>query len=78
MSESPHRASALAELAALAENVERCRERIVALAESLHLATHDPKKSHGNIDEGLLIAIYEAERGLISAARLLQRAARTR
>ena len=31
VSESPNRASALAELAALAENVERCRERIVAL-----------------------------------------------
>ena len=77
MSESPNRASALAELAALAENVERCRERIVALAESLRLANHDPKKPENN-DDGLLMAIYEAERGLISATRLLQRAARTR
>jgi hypothetical protein len=65
VSESPNRASALAELAALAENVERCRERIVALAESQRLA-------------GLLMAIYEAERGLINAVRLLQRAARSR
>ena len=39
VSESPNRASALAELAALAENVERCRERIVALAESQRRAT---------------------------------------
>ncbi len=78
MSKSPNRASALAELAALAENVERCRERIVALAESLRLATHDPKKPENNNDDGLLMAIYEAERGLISAVRLLQRAARTR
>ncbi len=77
MSESPNRASALAELAALAENVERCRERIVSLAESLRLANFDPKKPENN-DDGLLMAIYEAERGLISATRLLQRAARTR
>ena len=77
VSESPNRASALAELAALAENVERCRERIVALAESQRLATYDPKKPEDN-DDGLLMAIYEAERGLISAVRLLQRAARSR
>ena len=76
VSESPNRASALAELAALAENVERCRERIVALAESQRLATYDPKKPEN--DDGLLMAIYEAERGLISAVRLLQRAARSR
>ena len=76
VSESPNRASALAELAALAENVERCRERIVALAESQRLATYDPKKPEN--DDGLLMAIYEAERGLINAVRLLQRAARSR
>lgn len=77
VSESLSRASALAELAALAENVERCRERIVALAESQRLATHDPKKPENN-DDGLLMAIYEAERGLVNAVRLLQRAARSR
>ena len=76
VSESPNRASALAELAALAENVERCRERIVALAESQRLATYDPKKPEN--DDGLLMAIYEAERGLINAVRLLQRATRSR
>ncbi|MFM8778497.1 MAG: hypothetical protein ACKOEF_04370 [Acidimicrobiaceae bacterium] len=76
VSQSPNRASALAELAALAENVERCRERIVALAESQRLATYDPKKPEN--DDGLLMAIYEAERGLINAVRLLQRAARSR
>jgi phage/plasmid primase-like uncharacterized protein len=76
MSESANRASALAELAALAENVERCRERIVALAETQRLATYDPKKTES--DDGLLMAIYEAERALINAVRLLRRAARTR
>jgi len=76
VSEAPNRASALAELAALAENVERCRERIVALAESQRLATYNPKKPEN--DDGLLMAIYEAERGLINAVRLLQRAARSR
>ena len=76
MTASPQRQSALAELAALAENVERCRERIVSLAESQRLATFDPKKPEE--DDGLLTAIYEAERGLVNAVRLLQRAARTR
>ena len=59
MTVSPQRQSALAELAALAENVERCRERIVSLAESQRLATFDPKKPEN--DDGLLMAIYEAE-----------------
>jgi len=76
VSSSQRRESALAELAALSENVERCRERLVALAESQRLATHDPKKPEN--DDGLLMAIYEAERGLINAVRLLQRAARSR
>ena len=76
MSRSQRRESALAELAALAENVERCRERLVALAESQRLATHDSKKPEN--DDGLLMAIYEAERGLINAVRLLQRATRSR
>ena len=35
-----------------------------------------PKKPEN--DDGLLISIYEAERGLINAVRLLQRAARSR
>ena len=76
MSESPQRQSALAELAALAENVERCRERLVALAESQRMATFNNKEPEN--DDGLLMAIYEAERGLTSAVRLLQRAIRTR
>lgn len=76
MSASPQRDSALAELAALSENVERCRERLMALAESQRMATYDPKKPE-NMD-GLLMAIYEAERGLTNAVRLLQRAARSR
>lgn len=76
MSESLRRESALAELAALAENVERCRERIVALAESQRLANIDPNKPDS--DDGLLVAIYEAERALINAVRSLQRATRAR
>ncbi len=76
MSISPQRQSVLAEIAALAENVERCRERIVSLAESQRLATYDPAKPEN--DDGLLMAIYEAERGLVNAVRLLQRAARAR
>ena len=76
MSISPQRQSALAEIAALAENVERCRERIVSLAESQRLATYDPTKPEN--DDGLLMAIYEAERGLVNAVRLLHRAARAR
>lgn len=76
MTISPERQSALSELSALAENVERCRHRIVSLAESQRLAVYDPKKPEN--DDGLLMAIYEAERGLVNAVRLLQRAARSR
>jgi hypothetical protein len=46
---------------------------LTALAERRNAATR------GSDDEGdaLLVAIYEAERGLSTAIRLLQRAART-
>jgi len=66
-------ASARAELAALVDAVETCRSRLTALAERRNAATR------GSDDEGdaLLVAIYEAERGLSTAIRLLQRAART-
>jgi len=76
VSDSSRRASTLAELAALTENVERCRERIAALAESQRLAMANPEQA--DEDDGLLMAIYEAERGLTNAVRLLQRATRGR
>jgi hypothetical protein len=55
-----------AELAAAAEAIDRYRERVGDLA-SAHLGTER---------EDLVAAIYEAERALRSAQRLLQRAAR--
>ena len=66
-------ASARAELAALVDAVESIRSRLTALAERRQAA------ARGSDDEAdsLLVAIYEAERGLSSAIRLLQRAART-
>lgn len=66
-------ASAAAELAALVDAVEACRSRLTALAERRNAAIR------GSDDESdsLLVAIYEAERGLSTAVRLLQRAART-
>ena len=66
-------ASAAAELAALVDAVETCRSRLTALAERRNAATR------GKDDEAdsLLVAIYEAERGLSTAIRLLQRATRS-
>ena len=66
-------ASARAELAALVDAVEAIRSRLTALAERRQAAVR------GSDDEAdsLLVAIYEAERGLSTAIRLLQRAART-
>ena len=66
-------ASAAAELAALVDAVEACRSRLTALAERRNAAVRT-KEDEG---DSLLIAIYEAERGLSTAIRLLQRAART-
>lgn len=66
-------ASARAELAALVDAVETCRSRLTGLAERRNAT------SRGKDDDGdsLLVAIYEAERGLSTAIRLLQRAVRT-
>lgn len=66
-------ASAAAELAALVDAVESCRSRLTSLAERRNAA------SRGKDDDAdsLLVAIYEAERGLSTAVRLLQRAVRT-
>ena len=59
-------ATVSAELAASAEAIERYRTRIAALIESLGPNTED-----------LASAMYEAERALLSAHRLLLRAEKT-
>lgn len=65
--------SAAAELAALVDAVESCRSRLTALAERRNAAV----RASDDDADSLLVAIYEAERGLSTAIRLLQRAART-
>lgn len=64
--------SAAAELAALVDAVETCRSRLTALAERRNASVRDS----GDDADSVLVAIYEAERGLTTAVRLLQRAAR--
>ncbi len=66
-------ASAAAELAALVDAVVACRARLTALAERRNAAVRMKEDEA----DSLLIAIYEAERGLSTAIRLLQRATRT-
>jgi hypothetical protein len=66
-------ASAAAELAALVDAVEACRSRLTALAEQRNRA----KRGSDDEADSLLVAIYEAERGLSTAVRLLQRAQRS-
>lgn len=58
-------ATVAAELASIAESVESYRARVAALADGL-----------GDRREDLVTAIYEAERSLLGAQRLVQRAAR--
>ncbi len=73
MTTSSDNSSAAAELAALVDAVEACRSRLTALAERRNAALR------GKDDEAdsLLVSIYEAERGLSTAIRLLQRAVRS-
>ena len=73
MPTSSDNSSAAAELAALVDAVEACRSRLTALAERRNAALR------GKDDEAdsLLVSIYEAERGLSTAIRLLQRAVRS-
>jgi hypothetical protein len=71
---SANAASTRAELAALANTLEQCRGRLSALAESRGMAVVDPDDPSSGDD--LLTAIYEAERGVNAALRLVQRAAR--
>jgi hypothetical protein len=59
-----------AELAALAATLDACRERITDLAR---------RRAASRADDGgddLLALIFEAERGVVAAQRLVERAAR--
>ena len=66
--------STRAELSALADSLERCRERIADLAQRRAMAIRDPNAA--DVGDDLLMAMYEAERGVNTALRLVQRAAR--
>lgn len=73
MPSSRDNASAAAELAALVDAVEACRARLSALAERRTAAL----RGEGEDADSLLVSLYEAERGLLTAIRLLQRAVRS-
>ena len=66
--------STRAELAALADSLERCRERIADLAQRRAMAIRDPQAA--DVGDDMLMAMYEAERGVNTALRLVQRAGR--
>ncbi|MGA0709722.1 MAG: hypothetical protein ACO3O7_03415 [Ilumatobacteraceae bacterium] len=66
--------STRAELAALADSLDRCRERIADLAQRRAMAIRDPNAA--DVGDDMLMAMYEAERGVNTALRLVQRAAR--
>ena len=66
--------STRAELSALADSLERCRERIADLAQRRAMAIRDPNAA--DVGDDMLMAMYEAERGVNTALRLVQRAAR--
>jgi len=73
MPTSSDNSSAAAELAALVDAVEGCRSRLSALAERRNAAL----RGEDDDADSLLVSIYEAERGLSTAIRLLQRAVRS-
>ncbi|MFZ9819005.1 MAG: hypothetical protein ACO321_07525 [Ilumatobacteraceae bacterium] len=66
--------STRAELAALADSLDRCRERIADLAQRRAMAIREPNAA--DVGDDMLMAMYEAERGVNTALRLVQRAAR--
>jgi len=63
-------ATVAAELSSIAESIENHRARVAALAEALTSSADTDR-------EDLVTAIYEAERSLIGAERLVRRAVRT-
>ena len=72
--DSGNSASTAAELAALADTIEGCRQRIASLASSRAMVVRNDNDPDAGDD--MLSAIYEAERGLNNAHRLVLRAAR--
>ena len=72
--ETGNAASTATELAALADTIERCRQRLASLASSRAMAVRNDNDPDAGDD--MLSAIYEAERGLNNAHRLVMRAAR--
>jgi len=74
--ESVNAESTRAELAALANTLDQCRQRLGDLGIQRSMAVHDPDQPHAG--DNLLSAIYEAERGVNNALRLVQRASRSR
>ncbi|MFZ9853419.1 MAG: hypothetical protein ACO3GG_11085 [Ilumatobacteraceae bacterium] len=66
--------STRAELAALADSLDRCRERIADLAQRRAMVIREPNAA--DVGDDMLMAMYEAERGVNTALRLVQRAAR--
>jgi len=63
-----------AELSALADTIDQCCQRISALATSRMMVVRH--ESDSAVGDDMLSAIYEAERGLKNAHRLVVRAAR--
>ena len=72
--ETGNAASTATELAALADTIELCRQRLASLASSRAMAVRNDNDPDAGDD--MLSAIYEAERGLNNAHRLVMRAAR--
>ena len=60
--------STRAELAALADSLERCRERISDLAQRRAMAIRDPDAP--DVGDDMLMAMYEAERGVNTALQI--------
>lgn len=63
-----------AELSSIADSLGNHRSRVAALAEGL---ASGGEPGDGSVREDLVTAIYEAERSLIGAERLVRRAVRT-
>ena len=63
-----------AELSALADTIDQCCQRIASLASTRSM--HVRHESDSDVGNDMLSAIYEAERGLKNAHRLVVRAAR--
>lgn len=72
--DDPRIETVAAELSSIADSLGNHRARVAALAEGLVASGSD---AGGTDREDLVTAIYEAERSLIGAERLVRRAVRT-